>query len=194
MTTIYFVRHGAYENPDYIFPHSEKGFPLSEEGKRQVKKLGAYFFDKQITAIFSSPILRTRQTAEILGSALHLPVVTDARLREVRTNLEGISMKKFDDTNGELSYLPENLATGAETMEALASRIYGFVEEKRKEYEGKSVLVVTHGDPMRFCVMKYMGQPITFAASRAIATPLAGGYRISFDDEGKATCDTISSL
>lgn len=180
-TTIYLVRHGEYDNPDYLFPGRLAGFPLSQRGKEQVNNLSKHFEGVVIDVLYSSPLQRTRESAAILSASLNVPIQFDVRLVEVRTNLEGKSMKLFDDTNGELSYLPENLAKGAESMQELSERVSGFIEEKRKEHKGKEILVVTHGDPMRFGVMKYMGLPITFEASRQVATPLAGGYKIEFD-------------
>lgn len=191
-TTLYLVRHGEYENPNYLFPgRSLTGFPLSRHGREQVSKLATFFVDKPIVALYSSPILRCKQTVEILGAALSLSFILDDRIQEVQTMAEGISMKRFDETNGELSYTPEYLARGAESMVALSNRMVAFVEEKRKEHEGKTVLVVTHGDPMRFCVMKYLGLPITFSASRTVDIPLAGGYRIEFDTSGQAQVSPI---
>ncbi len=181
--TIYLVRHGEYENPDYLFPGRLSGFPLSEKGREQVEKLAVYFKKKPIAAFYSSPLLRCKQTSEILRKELKLPIIFDDRLLEVVTMAEGVSMKLFDETNGELSYTPEYRNKGAESMGELASRMHSFVEEKRKEYTGKEVLIVTHGDPIRFGVMKFMGLPIKFEASRSVSTPLAGGYRIDF--EGK---------
>lgn len=192
MTTIYLVRHGEYENPDYVFPgRSLTGFPLSTRGKKQVKQLAAYFSGKPTVALYSSPVPRCKQTAEILSQALKLPVNHDDQLLEVRTMAEGMSMTLFDETNGELSYTPKYQAKGAESMQALADRMVGFVEEKRKEHEGKAVLIVTHGDPMRFCVMKYLGLSITFPASRSVAIPLAGGYRLEFDERGQVQAKPI---
>lgn len=182
MTTIYIVRHGEYENPKYLYPGSLPGYPLSENGRAQVKKLSELLRDKPIEVIYTSPVLRTRQTADILAEALHLPVTPDDRLIEVQTLLDGTPMQRFDETRGELSFLPESLARGAESMEALADRMYTFMEEKRKEHDGKELLIVTHGDPMRFGVMKYMEMPIEFEASRSVAIPLAGGYKIAFNE------------
>ena len=191
MITIYLVRHGEYENPDYLFPGRLPGFPLSDRGREQVEKLATYFENRAIVALYSSPLLRTRQTAEMFSKRLNLPIVFDDRLLEVITMAEGVSMKLFDDTNGELSYTPEYLAKGAETMQQLADRLGGFVEEKRKKHEGKEVLVVTHGDPMRYVVMKYMGMSIEFDASRSVAIPLAGGYKLEFTDLGSISVKPI---
>ncbi len=191
MTTLYLVRHGEYDNPGYMYPGRSPGYPLSSRGREQVELLAPYFRDKHVGAIYSSPLLRTRETAEILSSALHLPVQFDDRLLEVLTHAEGASMNLFDATNGELSYTPKYLSRGAESMGELAERMAGFIEEKRREYLGKEVLVVTHGDPMRFVTMKYLGLPIDFPTSRTVAIPLAGGYKFVFDDT-KNSCEVSS--
>jgi len=182
MTTIYLVRHGEYENPEYVFPTSTSGFPLSGNGRSQVMALIPYFTDKAVVSVYSSPVLRARQTAEILANALSLPVVPDDRLMEVKTTLEGVSMKLFDDTKGELSYLPQYTAKGAETMETLSDRVWSALEDFRTRHEGKEVVVVSHGDPIRFSLMKYLRMPMDFAMSRKIQTPLAGGYRLVFGE------------
>lgn len=190
-TTLYLVRHGEYENPDYLFPgRSVTGYPLSQLGREQVKRLANYFVDKTIVALYSSPILRCKQTAEILFETLRTPVVYDDRLMEVRTMGEGISMNRFDE-NPTLSYAPHYHAMGAESMEEVAERMYGFIEEKRKAHEGKEVLIVTHGDPMRMAVMRYRNMPYTPSAHQSVPIPLAGGYRLEFEDTGRVTCDTI---
>jgi probable phosphoglycerate mutase len=185
MTTLYLLRHGDYENPEYVFPTSTSGFPLSVNGRSQVMALIPYFTGRPIVSLYSSPILRTRQTADILADALKLPVVPDDRLMEVKTTLEGVSMKLFDDTKGELSYLPQYTAKGAETMEALSDRVWSALEDFRTHHEGKEVIVVSHGDPIRFSLMKYLGMPMDFAMSRKIQTPLAGGYRLVFGEGRK---------
>ena len=74
MTTIYLVRHGEYENPDYLFPGRSSGFPLSARGREQVCKLADYFVKKPIAALFSSPLLRTMQSAEIISRTIHVPI------------------------------------------------------------------------------------------------------------------------
>jgi len=180
MTSIYLIRHGEYENPEYVNPGRLSGFPLSKKGREQVRKLTQYFKNLKIAVLYSSPLLRTRQTAEILSEALDLPILFDDRLLEVNTMLDGESMQIFDDTEGGLSYQPDLYALGAESMEDQVSRMSEFIEEKRHQHEGKEVVVVTHGDPLRFVTMKYMGMPISFEASRSVATPLAGGYKIEF--------------
>lgn len=187
MTTIYLVRHGEYENPGYVFPGRLPGFGLSDHGRQQVARLARFLTDKGITAIISSPLRRTRETAAIISDTLKLPIRFDLRLIEVRTVLDGTSMKPFDESGGELSYMPDQVAHGSESMTELADRMHRVLEEIRKAHKGKTVLVVSHGDPIRFGIMQYLKKPITFPQSREFETPLAGGYRLEIDDKGVAS-------
>jgi broad specificity phosphatase PhoE len=191
MTTIYLVRHGEYENPQYLFPgRSMEGFPLSPKGRAQVEGRANSFVDKHIIALYSSPILRTRQTAEIFSRILSLPVTYDERILEVKTMGEGLSMKDFDATRGELSYTPQFQAKGAESLEQLADRMQGFMEEKRVAHKGEAIVVISHGDPICMTVMRYKGMPMDFPTTRTVPVPLAGGYAIQFFDDGQLSSVT----
>lgn len=190
-TTIYLVRHGEYENPKHLFPGRLSGFPLSARGIMQAERLGKYFHNKHITGLFSSPLLRTKQTAVIIGKNLHLPVIYDDRLLETVTLLDGESMQMFDDTDGGLSYMPDLHAKGAESMDEEAQRMKEFIEEIVRKYTGQSVIAVTHGDPMRYVVMKYRKMPIDFSLSRSVAIPLGGGYALRFSSQGDFLGDTL---
>lgn len=185
MTTFYIVRHGEYENPAYIYPgRTPNGFPLTAHGREEIQRWCPYFADKQIAAIYSSPLVRTRESAEIFSAALNLSVIERECLTELKTNAEGISMTVFDETNGEYSYLPEQIKVGAESIEEAGERIYRCAEEIRKTHVGNRVLLVSHGDPIRFLLMKYLNWPMEFATSRKIEMPLAAGFRLDIGENG----------
>ena len=71
MTTIYFVRHGEYKNPDNIVPWRLPHFSLSEKGREDIKRDADYFKDKNIEVTYSSPVLRARQSAKVLVKILN---------------------------------------------------------------------------------------------------------------------------
>ena len=75
MTRVYLVRHG--ENPANLlkqFSHRLVDYSLTPKGIAQAEQTAAFFLDKRIDAIYSSPLKRARKTAEIIGAALGLPV------------------------------------------------------------------------------------------------------------------------
>jgi probable phosphoglycerate mutase len=80
---LYFVRHGESEaNIQHVISNRESPFGLTERGKAQAKALAENLRDIPITAIYSSPVLRARETAEILSQAFHLPYQITEALRE----------------------------------------------------------------------------------------------------------------
>jgi len=89
-TTVYLIRHGMYENPDHLNPGRSPGFPLSSLGKQEVVTLATLLSQEPISAVFSSPILRTRETAEMLARNFNLPVSIDDRLSEVGGPFNGV--------------------------------------------------------------------------------------------------------
>lgn len=84
MNRLYLVRHG--ENPANLtkeFSSLRVDYPLTPKGVLQAKQTAQYFTGLPIDAIFASPLKRARQTAEIIGQALNLPVTVLDEFREV---------------------------------------------------------------------------------------------------------------
>ena len=90
---LYFTRHGESE-ANVLREISNRGLkhPLTEKGRQQAQALAAELLPAGITAIYTSPLLRAVQTAEILSEALGVGFeITDA-LREYDCGiLEGTS-------------------------------------------------------------------------------------------------------
>jgi len=89
-TTIYLMRHGQVHNPTNVLYGRRPGFALSEAGIQQAHAAGRCLADHTVSAIYSSPMERARQTAEIVAS-YHSAVDprVDRRLIEVATPYEG---------------------------------------------------------------------------------------------------------
>lgn len=84
MNIVHFVRHG--ENPANLtreFSHRVVDYPLTERGVAQAQATARHFRGQPIAAIYSSPLRRAQQTAEIIGEALELPVQRIEAFREV---------------------------------------------------------------------------------------------------------------
>jgi probable phosphoglycerate mutase len=97
---LYFVRHGESEaNTLHVISNRESSFGLTALGRRQAQALATSLKDVPITAIFSSPILRARETAEILSAALHLTYQVTEALREYDC---GILEEKSDEASWQL--------------------------------------------------------------------------------------------
>jgi len=81
--TLYVVRHG--ENPANLnreFSYRLIDYSLTERGVRQAEETAVFFREKGIAAIYSSPLKRALETAQIIATPLDLPVTIIEEFRE----------------------------------------------------------------------------------------------------------------
>jgi probable phosphoglycerate mutase len=152
VTTILLVRHGETDwNAERRWQgHADR--PLNDVGRRQARALAARL-DDDVDAVYSSDLARARETAEILGERLGLPVRLDARLREVDVGeWSGLTTAEVE------ARFPGGLAqrrngrTGwreGETYEAMGERVLEALHEIAAVHDDGRVVVVTHGGPIR---------------------------------------------
>lgn len=148
MTTIYFLRHGDVYNPKHILYGRLPGFPLSDKGKSQISQIAKIFENDSIEYIFTSPLERARQTAEIIGAKLHLKPVISMLITEVKLYCEGVSIEEYHDRIQFELYSEKNIKKGQEDIVSVESRMKKFVNFIIKKHSGKKILVVSHGDPI----------------------------------------------
>lgn len=92
---IYFVRHGESEANKNNFHHTPE-VPLSELGLQQAHNAAKRFKNIKIDLIYSSPLMRARQTAEIINKKIKAPIEYWDDLSEMRQPSE-IRGKRVDD-------------------------------------------------------------------------------------------------
>jgi len=154
-THIHLVRHGEVYNPQKILYGRLPGFRLSDNGVRQAKAAGRFLSDKPIRSIHTSPMLRARQTArEILAFHPHRKLHVSRLLNEVCTAFEGVPGDQVDRKNGDIY-------TGAdacfEQPRDIFKRVEKFLKRSLRQFAGKHVVAVTHGDVVTFTVLWAFG-------------------------------------
>jgi len=152
---LYFVRHGESEaNIQHVISNRESPFELTPRGRGQAKALAENLKDIPITAVYSSPVLRARETAEILSQSFHLPSQVTEALREYDC---GILEEKSDEASWKLhreiaeawtvnhNYLhkPE----GGENFLDIKKRFIPFIESFTHNHLNSQnhILFVSHG-------------------------------------------------
>ncbi|HTK05259.1 MAG TPA: class I tRNA ligase family protein [Candidatus Eisenbacteria bacterium] len=149
----YFLqRHGeAVTNAaDTISCWPEPGeFHLTEKGQGQVRATAKKLKDKKIDMIFSSDLLRTKETAEMIAGELGLPITYDQRLRELDVGaFNGKAVKDFHAAAAGLDRFEQKVADTGETLNDVRRRMVDFLKELDRKYSGKNILIVSHGDPL----------------------------------------------
>ena len=91
-TVVHLLRHGEVYNPGKILYGRLPGFRLSDAGVAMAEKAAAWFTDKDVRLLVSSPLERAQQTAAPIAEALSLPVTIDERLIEAGNAFEGLKV------------------------------------------------------------------------------------------------------
>lgn len=143
------LRHGeAKSNKEKLVSSwPEKIYnPLTEKGRRQVEKMTDNLGRQKIELIFSSDLLRTKQTAEIISRTLGARTEFDKRLREISMGIyngnQEQSWNDFFKTN--LRRFTTRPPKG-ENYRDVKKRVAKFIREIDKKYNNKKILIISHG-------------------------------------------------
>ncbi|MCR5578854.1 MAG: histidine phosphatase family protein [Prevotella sp.] len=137
MTTLYLVRHGeTVDNVNQIMQGQTQG-KLTENGIRQAQEVRDQLASEDFSAIISSDLKRSVDTAKIIAEPHDLEVVQTPLLRE--RDWGGFTGRFIPELKGEV--WPDDI----ETLENLLSRAGEFIAFVKKTYPGKKVLAVGHG-------------------------------------------------
>jgi len=157
------VRHGEVLNPEHIVYADLAGFPLSQNGRRQVED-AAVRLPLHATVV-SSPLERAVETAEIISEARDGRVIVDEALTEwgLSTRWAGHVWDDLDAAfPGELdAYLthPVYLPFSPESVAELAARVGDAVVRHRSQTSGPLILV-SHQDPIQAARLRLTGRSL----------------------------------
>lgn len=156
---LYFVRHGESEaNLLQEFSNSLGKHGLTALGWRQAAALAEKLGGIAFAAIYTSPILRAVQTAEILAERLGAPVQPTDALREYDVGIhEGRADQASWDAYWEVFLAWMDLRDwdrgleGGETYEDIRARFLPFIMHLRNQYGATdaNILLVSHGGTLK---------------------------------------------
>ncbi len=163
--TLYLVRHGETEWNVSGVTQGQTNSSLTEKGVQQAKTVADELKDIKFDAIFSSDLTRAQRTAEIIKLDREIIIQTSKLLRE-RTygSFEGkhgdVFREVLKDKLIERNNLSDKeswsfrLAEDIETDEEIVTRFILQLREIAVAYPNKTVLVVSHGGPIRMFLIK----------------------------------------
>ena len=145
------IRHGeTHWNKDGLVQGGDSDIELNDTGLEQARKLAAFFKNKPIIAILSSPLQRAVATAKVIASQHQLPVEIDQGLKELKVgDLEGMSISNLRTTfsrfllqwrqDGEAMKLPNG-----ESLVDLQQRAWKVIEGLLEKHKDGTAVVVSH--------------------------------------------------
>lgn len=163
-TLMLLVRHGQTPTTGKVLPGRTPGLHLSEHGQSQAEQVAERLAELPVTAVYSSPMERTRQTAEPTAERFGLPVVEEPGL------IEG----DFGDWTGvkltDLMKLPAWCKVqrrpdtfrfpNGESFKEILDRMTTTITTLRDQHPGGVVACFSHADPIRVAVADALGTPL----------------------------------
>jgi len=141
---------------------------INDRGRRQAYELVATFSTVRFSKIYSSPLVRSRETAEIIARSLRLepPESVDGLMERNFGVIQGIPKAELADLNPVLlqQILKRNPATHfeqGESMDEFAERVLDGIVAVARPNAGRRVLVITHGWVMDVITRHIAGLPRT---------------------------------
>jgi len=149
---LFLVRHGEAENNVLNIVdsfESGKKYPLTKKGVKQVEKITKQLKGEKIDIIFSSPLQRTKETAEIISKEIGADIIISDKIRETdHGNYNGKSFDEVRKTYPDSAIHLDTDKDGLEGFRDIRKRMSSFLDEISEKYKGKNIVVVSHGDPL----------------------------------------------
>ncbi len=150
---LYIIRHGKTDWNDKYKLQGRTDIPLNDEGRKMAEEAAKECRDINFDIAFSSPLIRARETAEILLKGRNVPIITDDRLVEMCFGVFEGTEKCYSIPNCPMTVFfkhPEDYTVpveGGESLDELFARTGEFLKEKvdPELSAGKDVLIVGHG-------------------------------------------------
>jgi broad specificity phosphatase PhoE len=153
VTTIYLARHGESDwNAENRFQgHTDR--PLTELGRRQAELLAGEVAGLPLAAVYTSPLRRCAETAEIVAGTLGVEPILEPALCEVDVgSWAGLTRAEVEERfpAGFRSWIAGgNGWEDGETYEQMSERVLAALRAIAGRHPNDQVLVVSHGGPIR---------------------------------------------
>lgn len=164
---IYLVRHGQSQWNLRGRTQGQTAYPaLTQRGRdeaacaaRAIEADRSHRDEWSAAPLVSSDLVRARQTAEIIGARLQLPVRTDTRLRERALGaLEGRAVQEAVAAVADLDFSDADLRIGGgESAREVYDRMAAVLDELPVD---RTTIVVSHGDALRYALGRLTARPV----------------------------------
>ncbi len=180
-TTFHLIRHGDYSLLGRVLAGRTSGYSLSEAGLAQAHSVAEALAFLPILAVVSSPLERTRETAEPIAEALGLPVTIDEDVIEIDfgewTGRTFESLRTWPGWPNFTRFRSTAQVPGGESMLAVQARSVAAIVRLRETYPEGEVVIVSHGDVIKSILAHFLTIPLDMfrrfdigPASRSVVT------------------------
>ncbi len=184
-TRLLLVRHGAVSYSGRIGGADDR---LNTLGELQTQALARRLAERNIAAIYTSPLARAAQTAALLAGFLGAPVREDPRLqewdpgewrglheREVQASFPGDLRRARQD--------PAFVIPGGESRETFRGRVIAAADEIAFSHPGQEALAVSHSGALSTLIGYYLGLEVRTANGWPFALDHCAITIVEYDGE-----------
>jgi len=169
VTRLILIRHAqSEENLSGIVQGRGPGTPLTEKGRKQAEATAEKLKDVKIDVIYSSPKLRTMQTAEIINKYHDLEIIQDKNFVDrdfgvlIGTpNKRGNLTEEQKEMHRKRKSVEDYRIPGGESFDDVKKRVNESLQKILKEHKDQTIVIVSHGNPIRTMVCVLLDLTIT---------------------------------
>jgi probable phosphomutase (TIGR03848 family) len=165
ITYVCFVRHGTTPTTGKVMPGRAPGLHLSDVGRREARdvaeRLGAL---GTVRAVYSSPLERTRETAETICERLDLALTLEDALMDCDcgdwTGIRLAQLRRTPEWRRVIQQPSGFRFPNGESFRELENRVGEVVERIVEKHPGEVVVAVSHADPIKLAISRALGSPL----------------------------------
>jgi broad specificity phosphatase PhoE len=162
-STVHLVRHGQVENPKGVIYGRLPGFHLSQLGTQQAQAAADRLADTDVGALWASPLERAQETAKAIAALHSVDIVTDERLTESRTTLEGAAHNLGTFLRSPRNWFPLRnpwTPSWGESFADIRQRMLEAITDAIAVAAGRDVVVVSHQTPVLVARLALAGRRV----------------------------------
>lgn len=147
ITKVFFVRHAQ---PEHLW-EDDRTRPLTDEGRKDAEIILDFLKNKKIDWFYSSPYKRSLDTIADTAAFYNKKIITDERLRERETGMNGNNHGMFEKRWSDHDYHEEN----GESLNMVQKRNIEALKEILAGNRGKKIVIGTHGTALSTIINFY---------------------------------------
>ena len=159
--TVFFVRHAAHDRLGKVLCGRMPGVRLGDEGREQALALARRLRSEAITAVFTSPLERARETAAVIADEAGLAPEAAEALNEIDfgawTGAAFSQLAGLPDWREWNDHRATARPPGGECVAEVSERLASWLDDLSRQRPGEAVAAVSHADVIKTALSDVLG-------------------------------------
>ena len=157
---LYVIRHGKTDWNLQSRMQGQSNIQLNQIGINQANEIRELIEEKDIDIIISSPLDRTKQTAQIINKNMNKKIEYNEKIMERNFGiLEGKIVTEIENLDDYFEYHTNQEIEKGEKIQDFVSRVFEGMKQIEEKHKNENILLVTHGGVARAIDYYFNGIP-----------------------------------